>query len=106
MKNKPSFSLFGSRKWMSDKHDSDLTNFFNIEESEKSSREEAGKLLKPRIKDKEKLSRKIKVSEGDKEEIAEEFIEKGGILLEEKGDNYLVEVSCGCFYIAKICIKN
>ncbi len=52
-----------------------------------------------------KLLSKAEIEEGVEEDVCNEFFEDGGIILEVEDNKYLVEVSCGSFYIHKSYVR-
>jgi hypothetical protein len=99
MSKKPSFSLFGFKKWISEQKD--LSEFFDVDDVDSGI---IGESINSRVSPK-KLMIKSKPGEGELEDLVEEFANDGGIVLESNEKYFLVEVSSGNFYVPKFYVK-
>lgn len=100
---KPSFSLYGFKKWIFEQKD--LSNFFDIKPEEIESEDILETTVYPSI-NKKKLLEKIKTNADNIEELIEDFKENGGIVKKIKGKSIIVEVEKGTFALNKNYVKN
>lgn len=92
MKNRLSFDDF--KKWM------DQQETFSPFEKPIKNKEHVGTLIESKIS-RRKLIEKIMPEEGEKEDLALDFIQEGGKVTDMDGKYFLVEVASGTFYIAR-----
>lgn len=100
---RPSFSLHDFKNWLSEQKD--MSDFFNIEKPA-SPKEEGyiGKQVTPKVGLK-KLLEKAHADDGDPEQMVHELIDEGGVIVDTKGKELLIEVDSGCFYIHRFCVR-
>jgi hypothetical protein len=94
--NDLNFSIHDFKKWMTE----NARNEFALHPQKKG----IGVLVEPRVS----LSRVIKrmdAEDGEAEDMAKEFIENGGKILEIDGSLYLIEVTNGTFIIPRACVR-
>ena len=106
MDQKPSFSLFEFKNWLSTQ--GDLSEFFNIG-SESSADEQPndrfiGNSVIPKVSER-KLLEKIETDEGDANDLIQDLVENGGVIIGADGKNLLIEVESGSFYLPRFCVK-
>ena len=99
MSKKADFSLDNFKKWMEEQS----TEKSPIE-SENSNMSFIGVQVEPKIGFK-KLISKIEIDEGDEEEVCNEFLEDGGVIVDCEDKEFLVEVNSGKFYINRSYIR-
>lgn len=100
MSKKPSFSLFGFKKWISEQKD--LSEFFDVDADEVSGI--IGETVSSKVSIK-KLMTKSKSEEGELEDLLKEFLQEGGIVLDSTEKHFLIEVASGSFYTPKFYVK-
>lgn len=104
-KKKASFSLHEFKNWLSEQK-SDTANFFldgssnDVDPNEKY----IGRQVIAKVSDK-KLLEKIEVGNGDPEQLVQELVENGGVIIGVEGKNLLIEVELGTFYMPRFCLK-
>lgn len=106
MDQKPSFSLFEFKNWLSTQ--GDLSDFFNIS-SENSADEQPndrfiGHSVIVKVSER-KLLEKIETEEGDVNDLVQDLVENGGVIIGSDGKNLLIEVESGSFYLPRFCVR-
>jgi hypothetical protein len=100
---RPSFSLHDFKGWLAEQKD--MSEFFNIEKPLPSKIEGfIGMNVIPKVGLK-KLLEKAHADDGDAEQMVHELMEDGGVIVDIKGKELLVEVDSGCFYIHRFCVR-
>ena len=92
------FSVHDFKHWMSE----NATNQFNLQQPPK--RKGVGQEVESRVSLKRLLTR-IEPEEGNIEDVAHEFKENGGKILEIDGSLLMVEVANGTFIIPRACCR-
>ena len=92
---KPNFSLDDFKKWMKQHGD------FSMDRNHQSLE---GTLIESKIPMR-KLLDKITSEEGNTTDLAEDFIDNGGVIHEVNDTNFLVKVDKGLFYISRKYVK-
>lgn len=96
--HEPSFSLNDFKKWMASQTDKPSRKSRNHAEI-------VGTMIESKISVKRLISKMI-VDEGDTRELAEEFKEHGGVILDsDKDENLLIEVDSGTFSLPKFFVR-
>lgn len=100
---RPSFSLHDFKNWLSQQKD--MSEFFNIEKPIASKAEGfIGMGVTPKVGMK-KLLEKAHADDGDAEQMVHELVEDGGVIVDTKGKDLLIEVDSGCFYLPRFCVR-
>ena len=94
------FSLDSFKKWMSETN----TLSSSMKRPENESYSPIGKMVESKIGF-NKLLAKMSAKSSNLEEMALEFKESGGRVVEAEGKEFLIEVRSGCFNIHRIFIK-
>lgn len=104
MDKKPTFSLHEFKNWLSSQ--GDMTNFFNIDSSNYENPDEkfVGKEVVAKVSER-KLLERIEPESGEPEQLVQDLIENGGVILAVEGKNLLIEVELGSFYLPRFCLK-
>lgn len=87
------FNLSDFKKWVK-----------NHSEEENNNASLLGKKIKARSNI-ENLEEKITMESGDSDMVLEEFLKSGGIIVEQDGNKYLIEVESGSFICHKRFLK-
>lgn len=83
----------------------DFKKWINNHEEDKSKNSIVGIQIESKIPLKKLTGRIFEVEKGDKNQVAKDFFNEGGKILEVDGHNFLVEVSSGVFYIHRMYTK-
>lgn len=100
--NRPLFNLNDFKNWLS--HEEKLSDFFDISNRGEKVDEAVGKEVEARVSSK-KLIDKMEVEEGEPEDLIDDLIENGGLVISSKLKSYLIEVESGSFHIPKFCVS-
>ena len=92
----PQFSMNEFRRWMNENGSSRFAM--------NGRRKSEGAEVEPRVTMR-KFVGKMEAEEGDLVEMARDFRDNGGVVVESNGDCFLVKVECGLFRIARSCVK-
>jgi len=98
MSSNPTFSFDDFRKWMKDQNDQGDSH---IKRPKKSL---IGTIIESKVSLK-KLISKMDLDEGDSYEVACDFHENGGTIVQVDGKNFLIEVDSGLFYIRRVYVR-
>lgn len=92
----PQFSLYDFKKWMG--HNG--VERFGMAGRRKSE----GAEVEPRLPLK-RFANKMEADEGDIVEMAHEFRDNGGLVIEANGDTFMIKVANGTFRIPRSCVR-
>lgn len=93
------FSLDDFKKWMESQKD---------DHEEPKQPRKVSELIGIQVESKvseRKLIAKMVVEDGEPDDIALDFINEGGTIVDVNGRNFLIEVESGTFYIERHCIR-
>jgi hypothetical protein len=94
------FSLDSFKKWMSETD----SQSHSMKRPEEEGHSPVGKMVESKIGFNKLLS-KMSAKSSNLEEMALEFKESGGRIVDVEGKDFLIEVSSGCFNIHRIFVK-
>jgi hypothetical protein len=83
----------------------DFKNWMNHQDEQKDTKKSIGLKVESKIHLKKLTHRILEVDKGEKEQVAKDFIENGGKILDEDGKNLLIEVSNGSFFLHKMYVR-